>query len=62
MGTQDNWVEMERGEEAVTEDDEANSAIPAITQALPLQHPQGFLWPRESALPSCVLKTRVLGN
>ena len=33
MGTQGDWVEMERGEEAVTDDDEANSAIPAITQA-----------------------------
>ena len=61
MGTQGDWVEMER-EQAVTDDDEANSAIPAITQALPLQHPGGFLRPRESALPSCVLKTRVLGN
>lgn len=47
MGTQGNWVEMEGGEEAITEGDAASTATPAS----PPRHHPGFTTSAPAGLP-----------
>ena len=74
---QGNWLEVEGGEEAVMENDAANTVIPAPSPAITLhlslqnlpshcQHvptfAKGFLWPREPALTTCVVRPGCWGT
>jgi hypothetical protein len=47
VGRQGNWLEMEGGEEAITEDDAANAAVPAS----PPRHHPGFTTSAPAGLP-----------